>query len=263
MVKLVTDKSAVPDLAAQDLLRLLGHSLATRSTAERRWGQLGLLIELVSSGTGEFITSTAYEEARLRRRREAASQDAADKKWPTASALSRAYGHWLKALRAACRFWFDGGRGRVPADYAHTKHIQSYHPQEIVSALLLAQQELGLASRPRPEGPGADARGPGGDDADDEADGPRGDQGAALPPGKELAATSPIQGGASSVATSQQDGAWPTQWEYGEWAKIKRQLARRAGIECRVPDPSVMRKAYGSYERAVTAAKRVVEHRDP
>lgn len=38
---------------------------------------------------------------------------------PAASTLSRLYGHWLAAVRAACRFWFDGGPQRVAGSHHH------------------------------------------------------------------------------------------------------------------------------------------------
>jgi len=136
---LVRDAEACPAEAAQQLARLLAHSLASPSTADRREARLGLLIDLVSSGTGEFVRSEDYETERERRR-------ARGEEWPAASSLSRAYGHWLTAVRAACRYWFDGGQSRVCSDHHHARPTKSYKPQEIRSALLQAQAELDVGS---------------------------------------------------------------------------------------------------------------------
>ena len=133
----VVSKAAFPQQAADDLARLLGHSLATESSAQRRFAKLGLLIRLVAETNAEFITSVRYEQARL------AQDDPSS--WPTAPALSRAYGHWLMAVKATCRYWFDGGIAAVPSSYEHAGGPKrGYQPQEIVSALIRCQRDLGL-----------------------------------------------------------------------------------------------------------------------
>jgi hypothetical protein len=96
MVKLVSDRDAFPQQAAEDLARLLGHDLAVTSPGARRQARLGLLIDLVSHGQGQFIASTTYEAARL-------EQSSSGLEWPTASALCRAY--WTLAC---------GSEGRLP-----------------------------------------------------------------------------------------------------------------------------------------------------
>lgn len=134
---LVRDQKAFPEEAARQLEQLLSHSLAAPSAAERRVARIGLLIDIVSQGEGEFITVEAYEGERDKRK-------ARGEVWPTASNLSRAYGHWLAAVRAACRYWFEGGQARVAADHRHARPSQSYKPIEIRSALLKAQADLSL-----------------------------------------------------------------------------------------------------------------------
>lgn len=191
IASLVRDCKAFPDEAARQLLELLSHSLAAPSAAERREARLGLLIDVVSQGEGEFVTTEAYERERSIRR-------AGGETWPTASSLSRAYGSWLSALRAACRFWFEGGAARVASDHRHAKPSQTYKPIEIRSAILKAQADMNLPA-----------------------------------------------------------GEWPTEWEFQEWAQIKRRLARLAGSECRIPGAKQIRKAYGGYAAAVAAARRV------
>jgi hypothetical protein len=125
------------DIAKRDLLRLLGHSLATDSPADRRQQRLGLLIELISEG-GEFIPSTRYEK--VRKERAAQGVD-----WPNAVNLTRAYGHWLVAVKAANRFWFGGGRERVSDNHHHARGTQAgYEPVKIVAALREAKIDLEL-----------------------------------------------------------------------------------------------------------------------
>jgi hypothetical protein len=128
---------ACPDVAKRDLLRLLGHSLATESPADRRQQRLGLLIELVSEG-GEFIPTTRYEQ--VRKERAAQGHD-----WPSAANLTRSYGHWLVAVKAANRFWFGGGRERVSDNHAHARGTQpGYKPREIAAGLREAKIDLEL-----------------------------------------------------------------------------------------------------------------------
>ncbi len=205
--ELVQDRDAVPDEARRDLLRLLSHSLAAETPAQRRQRRLGLLIELISEG-GEFISTTRYEK----QRKECAAQD---QDWPSAANLVRSYGHWLVAVKAANRFWFEGGRQRVPDSYNHARGTQpSYEPKRIAAALREAKVDLELPA-----------------------------------------------------------DLWPTQWEYEEWAMIKRRLARRSGADGssktggegavargtvgkRYPGLKQIRKAFGTYDEAVRAAHR-------
>lgn len=192
LARLALDTSAVSDEAIADLGRLLEHSLAHPSIGERRHLRIGLLVDLVAHADGEFIDTTRYEAERAWR--SAAGEDS----WPSASGLTRAHGHWLTAVRAACRFWFEGGAGCVHSDPSALITTQiAYEPREITRALREAQADLNLS-----------------------------------------------------------DGIWPTHWEYLEWAKIKRSIARRSGNECRLPGTVSITRAYGPYANAVAAAAR-------
>ena len=52
-------------------------------------------------------------------------------------------------------------------------------------------------------------------------------------------------------------GEWPTQWVYEEWAKLRRDAARRAGLpQPRLPILKPIRKTFGSFSHALNAAKR-------
>lgn len=49
------------------------------------------------------------------------------------------------AVRAACRFWFDGGSQRVAGNHQHAVGPQpGYQPAEILSTLLAARRDLEL-----------------------------------------------------------------------------------------------------------------------
>lgn len=88
LAELASARGALPDDAADELRRLLGHSLAGTSATRRRDARLGLLFELVAQAPGEVPTEQAYNEVR-------AARLAAGEDWPTAQALGQAYGHWL------------------------------------------------------------------------------------------------------------------------------------------------------------------------
>lgn len=87
--RLVEDASAFSTEAASDLARMLEHSLANPSIGERRHLRIGLLVDLVAGTNGEFVDSSGYEAERARRVK-------TGEEWPSASGLTRAYGHWLK-----------------------------------------------------------------------------------------------------------------------------------------------------------------------
>jgi hypothetical protein len=139
MATMMADTTAWPEEAARDLARLLGHGLGAPDSATLRHARLGLLVALVGSGEGLFVEAQAYDQVR-------AARLALGEEWPTASALSRAYGHWLVAVRAAMRFWFEGGAARVAADHSHARRERPYTPEEVVSALSRCREQLQVAS---------------------------------------------------------------------------------------------------------------------
>jgi hypothetical protein len=184
--RLVVDLNACPREAANDLRDLLGHGLAGTDIGTRRQARLGLLLDLIAADdSGEYITTSVYDQARAKRL--AKGED-----WPDSSTLCRAYGHWLAAVRAATRFWFDGGRAGGSPARGKARSSKRYEPRDILCGL---------------------------------------------------------------IAFWREHGAWPTTWEWDEYVAIRREFARRAGKECLLPVRSTIRKAYGSFEGAVTAAR--------
>lgn len=91
--------------------------------------RLGLLLDLLSSGEGEFPTVRTYEEMR-----NGLSED-----WPSASQLVRIYGSWLLAVRAAASL-ASAGPTR-PKKTAYPSH--PYSRDEILHSLLRFRSELG------------------------------------------------------------------------------------------------------------------------
>jgi len=185
LAQLAVDHHAFPDGAARDLSRLLSQALAQPELANERQARLGLLIDLVSAGRG-YVTVADYQAARAERAKQG-------EKWPDASTLSRAMGHWLSAMQAATRFWFDGGPARVGAQRSYAGRHAGYRPREIVAALRGFEREHGV---------------------------------------------------------------WPTAWEWERYIAIRRRLDRRSGRARRWPALDQLRKAYGSFEGAVEAARR-------
>jgi hypothetical protein len=94
--------------AREQLRQLLGHDLAVPSVGERREAVLGLLIELVSDGSGVVPTVAEYAAARSR-------EAAVGRDWPSPSMLSAHFGDWLGAVRSATLLVVRGPASRVPA----------------------------------------------------------------------------------------------------------------------------------------------------
>lgn len=86
---------SLPADTARNLRILLSQSIALPSGQELRQARLGLLIELVSDGTGEVPGAELYDHARERRERDANEQ------WPHSTTLLRTYGHWTAAVAGA------------------------------------------------------------------------------------------------------------------------------------------------------------------
>lgn len=128
---------ALPAEVVEDLRRLLELTLAFPSPAERRENRLGLLLEIVAAGTGEIPLFDEYERVRVTRARETGAQ------WPAGTTLVRAYGSWIKAVKAAMRLHFKGGQGRVPVSNHHQKFHKPYTRGEVVAALVECHRVIG------------------------------------------------------------------------------------------------------------------------
>lgn len=112
-----------------DLKRLIQARLTSFNEHQRRFARLGLLVEMVCTRSGEVPETGEYEGLRKSREREG-------EEWEHATTLSRAYGCWPKAVRAAMRLAFDGSSARVPSKYRTDTPPAGYTPDEAVNAFL-------------------------------------------------------------------------------------------------------------------------------
>lgn len=124
---------ALPDRTKEDLKRLLAHNIAIPATGQKREMRLGLLVDLMSKGTGEIPSVASYESAR---------KDASDP-WPTASTLVRSYRSWLGAVKAATKLHFVGSPARVPSGLQHAKWSRQYSRDEVIAAIARCNASLG------------------------------------------------------------------------------------------------------------------------
>jgi hypothetical protein len=117
--------------------RLVQRRLTTFNQHEARWARLGLLVRIVSVGTGDVPSVQLYTD----RRSEAAE---VGEDWPTASTLSVAYGGWTFAVRAAMRLWLLGTESRVSDARHHQIGVKrAYRPHEACEALRSCRETLG------------------------------------------------------------------------------------------------------------------------
>jgi hypothetical protein len=190
---LASDHAALPDEAAMQLLRLIGHELAAPGVGHLRLGHLRLLIDLVIEldphDVDSFPTAAAYTAYRAERSADGSA-------YPDESTLRAAYGSWLVAVQAAACFVHKGGEANVPRSRRKRFH-GPYQPTAILKAILQCHEDLF-------------GRGP-------------------------------VDGGLL---------VFPTEWEYEEWARIKRALKANP----RIPGLRQIRQAFGSYDQAVRVA---------
>jgi hypothetical protein len=128
----------VPGLSEETLRnveRLLVADLAAPTSAELREARLGLLIEMVSDGTGEIPRAEDYDALR-------AEREVLGEKWPHSTTLSRGYSDsWPLAVRAAMRLAFDGPTSRVAHTHTRRGSHSPYRREEVIAALLRFRDE--------------------------------------------------------------------------------------------------------------------------
>lgn len=185
----------LPERTVADLSRLLQRRLTNFDYKAVRYARLGLLIDIVSAGTGELPSTRDYECQRERR------MQTGETDWPTHSTLTVAYGGWVRAVRAAMLLWLDGSSSRTPNSNHHNSFEPAYGHQEAVDAVRACRDALGL---------------------------------------------------------------WPTEWEYDEWRRVSRELARNSGCPYpRYPGRGVWRKLFGTWEALVARARQVADYQEP
>jgi hypothetical protein len=129
---------ALPPEVTSDLKRLLARSITDPRPGERRDARLGLLVELVAGAEGEIPTIDDYEATRAQRRRERGED------WPAHTTISRAWGHWLKAVAGAMRLAFRPSGGRVPETTHHVPAGGEYTREEVLAAISECRFALGF-----------------------------------------------------------------------------------------------------------------------
>jgi hypothetical protein len=125
---------SLPEQTQQELLRLLGHSVAMPSKQELREMRLGLLVEMVSEG--ELPGVVAYDELRATRNSTGAT-------WPGSTTLILHYGTWAAATRGAVDLAFDVTGGRIRATSPRPWPLAPYTRKEILDALTRSSKKVG------------------------------------------------------------------------------------------------------------------------
>lgn len=127
--------SELPEQTVDDLARLIQRRLTMLDVSSIRYARLGLLIDVVSTGTGEVPSTRAYDAARDR-------AALGGESWPSHSTLVVAYGGWVNAVRAAMMLWIDGSVARVPVSNHHRRPERAYRLEEATGALLACSDAL-------------------------------------------------------------------------------------------------------------------------
>lgn len=123
--------SAIPEKTRDELVRLLGHSVAMPTMPELREARLGLLTSMMSQGT--IPTSTEYNNARQNE-----SED-----WPSHAALVIQYGTWARAATAAMDLCYGMSKHRDKARSPHPWLPKPYERPEILRALDWCSEKVG------------------------------------------------------------------------------------------------------------------------
>lgn len=127
----------LPQGPAFELFEAVSHILAAPSPVQLREGNLGLVIDMIRAGTGEFVKYEDYDALRKER------QDHLGEEWPSSTTLCDIYFGWLYVVRAAMEIYL--GRGNV-----HRRprlgvfENQSYTRAEIDNAIKQCRNEIGF-----------------------------------------------------------------------------------------------------------------------
>ncbi len=69
-------------------------------------------------------------------------------------------------------------------------------------------------------------------------------------------AYTPRESAAAIARFHRRFGAWPSEWEYEQWAQLSRDDARRCGApDPRLPGGPAIRRCFGTFDRALAAAR--------
>lgn len=124
-------------IVAFQLYEAISHIAAAPNPVVLRAARLGLVIDMIRSGSGEFPKYKDYDELRARRAAELGEE------WPSSTALCEAYFGWYYVVRAAMEIHI--GRGRVQRNpNVNTFENETYSRLEIDDAIKRCRDELGF-----------------------------------------------------------------------------------------------------------------------
>ncbi|MBK8294069.1 MAG: hypothetical protein IPK93_04550 [Solirubrobacterales bacterium] len=131
---LVSLSSALPKKTRNELVRMLGHSVALPTAAELREARLGLLVTMM--GGGRIPTSTEYNLERSARAE-------LSEKWPSHANLVLHFGTWARAAQAALDLHFSITKRRDKARPPQAWPAKPYKRPEILGALETSSEKVG------------------------------------------------------------------------------------------------------------------------
>lgn len=124
------------DVAFQ-IYEAISHLTAAPIPAVLRGAKLGLVIDLIRQGNGEFPGYQRYDELRARRERELGE------KWPSSTTLCEVYYGWYYVVRAAMEIHL--GRGNVQRNpKLNTFENETYSRLEIDRSIVKCRDEIGF-----------------------------------------------------------------------------------------------------------------------
>lgn len=223
LAELAADKAAVADDSARDLHRLLGHSLGAPSSASVRLDRLRLLIELVAASEGRFITITEYERVRLER---ASARRDADTHVDAVVGVDAETYVDARSLIRAYGHWLSCVTAAARFWFkGGTSRVAASHAHALEHPTSYRPNEIVSAL--------IECR-------------------------KDLLLDAPHP---DSGASEGLGWPWPSEWEYMEYAALRRRLAGLAGKEVRFPSAKQIRKGFGSFAGAVITAGKLLSTR--
>ncbi len=127
----------LPEGPAFELFEAISHILAAPSPVQLRSAKLGLVIDMIRAGSGEWVKYEDYDELRAERKRLLGEE------WPSSTTLCEIYFGWQYVVRAAMEIYL--GRGRVQRrPHLGTFENESYTRFEIDQAIERCRDEIGF-----------------------------------------------------------------------------------------------------------------------
>lgn len=127
----------LPEGPAFELFEAVSHVLAAPSPVQLRHAKLGLVIDMIRSGTGEWVKYEHYDDLREERKR------LLGEKWPSSTTLCEIYFGWQYVVRAAMEIYL--GHGRVHRrPHLGTFENETYTRLELDQTIRRCRDEIGF-----------------------------------------------------------------------------------------------------------------------